>query len=53
MNTQIINGQTPLERFGMAMRENTLMRNKWGNNGPYTKFLVSHEYQIQKEFFLR
>lgn len=43
-------GQTCLEAIGMVARQAHLNRNEWYKGMPYTKTLVSSEYQIQKEF---
>ena len=44
------NGQTCLEKVGMEMRKNALMKNEWQKDLQYTKTLVDAEYLVQSEF---
>jgi len=42
--------QSPLEKVGIRMREETLIRNEWKKDLQYTKPLADAEYLIQQEF---
>ena len=43
-------GQSCLEKVGMQMRKEQLLRNEWKRDLQYTKPLVDAEYMIQSEF---
>ena len=44
------NSQSCLEKIGMQMRTEQLIRNEWKKDLQYTKPLVNAEYLIQTEF---